>query len=182
MPDLTLRVAAPDDIPALQRLIDVSVRGLSVGYYSAKQIDSALRHVFGVDSQLITDGTYYLLDGPAGPVAVGGWSRRVTLYGGDQHKTAPDGLLDPASEPARIRAFFVHPAWARRGLAHRLFDACHDAARTAGFRSLTLGATLPGVPLYLALGFTAHEHTDAVMPDGVVLPVIRMTRVIDAAS
>jgi len=180
VPDLILRVATPDDVPALQRLIDHSVRGLSVGYYSAEQIDSALRHVFGVDSQLIADGTYYLLDGLAGPVAGGGWSHRVTLYGGDQHKTFPDALLDPASDPARIRAFFVHPAWARQGLARRLFQACHAAARTAGFQSLELGATLPGVPLYLALGFTAHEHADAVLPDGVVLPVIRMTRGIDA--
>lgn len=181
MIELPLRLATPDDVPALQRLIGASVRGLSIGYYTDEQIESGLRHVFGVDSQLIADGTYYLIDGPEGCVAGGGWSRRATLYGGDQHKTAPDVLLDPASEPARIRAFFVHPAWVRRGFARRLFHACKTAARSAGFRSLELGATLPGVPLYAALGFTAHERVDATMPDGVVLPVVRMSRAIDPA-
>jgi GNAT superfamily N-acetyltransferase len=163
-------------------MIGASVRGLSVGYYTDDQIESGLRHVFGVDSQLIVDGTYYLIEGPAGPVAGGGWSGRATLYGGDQHKTSPDRLLDPASEPARIRAFFVHPDFARRGLARRLFHACMTAARSSGFRSLELGATLPGVPLYEALGFTARERVDATMPDGVILPVVRMTRAIDAGS
>lgn len=171
-----MRAAVPADVPALQRLIDESVRGLSVGYYSSEQIESALRYVFGVDSQLIADATYYLIEGPGGPVASGGWSRRATLYGGDQHKSSPDVLLDPATEPARLRAFFVHPAYARRGLARRLFDRCLRDARDAGFTSLTLGATLPGVPLYAALGFAAHERVDAAMPDGVVLPVVRMTR------
>jgi GNAT superfamily N-acetyltransferase len=176
VPDPNLRLATPHDVRALQELIVLSVRGLSVGYYTDAQIESGLRYVFGVDSQLIADGTYYLAEGPAGPVAAGGWSRRATLYGGDQHKPAVDRLLDPAREPARIRAFFVHPDWARRGLARRLFDACVTAALAAGFRSLELGATLPGVPLYEALGFTAHEHVDASLPDGITLPVRRMSR------
>lgn len=182
MTELPLRPARPIDIPALQRLIETSVRRLSVGYYTEAQIASGLRYVFGVDTQLIADGTYFLVEGPDGPVASGGWSGRATLYGGDQHKTAPDLLLDPAREPARIRAFFVHPDWARRGLGRRLFDACLDAARDAGFRSLELGATLPGLPLYAALGFVAHERMDATLPDGVVLPVVRMTRRIEAPS
>ena len=172
----------PDDVPALSRLINESVRGLNAGHYSHAQVESALRYVFGVDSQLIADGTYYLIESASGPVAGGGWSGRATLYGGDQHKSSPDVLLDPATEPARIRAFFVHPAWARRGLARRLFEACVAAARSAGFRSLELGATLPGVPLYTALGFTAHERMDASMPNGSVLPVIRMSRPIDDAG
>jgi GNAT superfamily N-acetyltransferase len=180
--DLPLRAATPDDVPALRRLIDESVRGLSAGFYTDVQIESALRYVFGVDTQLIADATYYLVDGPDGPIAAGGWSRRATLYGGDQHKSSPDVLLDPATAPARIRAFFVHPAWARHGLARRLFERCRAAARAAGFRSLELGATLPGVPLYEALGFVAHERVDAAMPDGIVLPVVRMTRVIDPAA
>jgi GNAT superfamily N-acetyltransferase len=166
-------------VPALLRLIEESVRGLSADFYSSAQIESGLRYVFGVDSQLIADRTYYMIEGPNGPVAGGGWSRRATLYGGDQHKSAPDDLLDPAREPARIRAFFVHPAFARRGLARQLFDRCLRDARGAGFTSLTLGATLPGVPLYAALGFTAHERVDAVMPDGVTLPIVRMTRPIE---
>jgi GNAT superfamily N-acetyltransferase len=164
------------DLPALRQLIDESVRGLSAGIYTSEQIESALRHVFGVDSQLIADETYYVIDGSAGLAAAGGWSRRATLYGGDQHKSSPDVPLDPATAPARIRAFFVHPAYARRGLARSLFDRCLVAARAAGFRSLELGATLPGVPLYVALGFTAWERVDATMPDGVVLPIVRMRR------
>ena len=184
MADLRLRAATPADVPALRRLIERSVRGLSVGFYSEQQIESALRYVFGVDSQLIADLTYFLIEGEGGEVAAaGGWSRRATLYGGDQHKTSSgDPLLDPATDPARIRAFFVDPRYARRGLARRLFDACQDAARRAGFRTFELGATLPGVPLYEALGFTAHERVDAVMPDGVVLPVVRMSRPIPDLS
>jgi GNAT superfamily N-acetyltransferase len=178
--ELPLRPATSDDVPALGRLINDSVRGLSAGAYDQRQIESALRHVFGVDTQLIADGTYYLVEGPEGPAAAGGWSRRATLYGGDQHKSAPDVLLDPAADPARIRAFFVHPAWARRGLARRLFERCRASAQAAGFRSLELGATLPGVPLYEALGFAAVERVDAMMPDGVVLPVVRMRRPIGA--
>lgn len=174
----------PADVPALRRLIESSVRGLSVGFYSDQQIESALRYVFGVDSQLIADGTYFLIEGEGQEVAAaGGWSRRATLYGGDQHKTSSrDPLLDPATDAARIRAFFVDPRYARRGLARRLFDACHEAARRAGFRTFELGATLPGVPLYEALGFTAHERVDAAMPDGVVLPVVRMSRPISAST
>lgn len=179
---LPLRRATPEDVPALRQLINDSVRGLSVGVYDQRQIDSALRHVFGVDSQLITDGTYFVVDGPAGPAAAGGWSRRATLYGGDQHKSAPDVSLDPAADPARIRAFFVHPAWARRGLARRLFERCRAEAVAFGFRALELGATLPGVPLYEALGFTVLEPADAVMPDGVVLPIVRMRRPIGPAA
>lgn len=184
MTEPRLRAATPADLPALRRLIEASVRGLSVGYYSDQEIESALRYVFGVDSQLIADGTYFLIEGEGGDIAAaGGWSRRATLYGGDQHKTSShDPLLDPATDAARIRAFFVHPRYARRGLARRVFEACHDAARRAGFRAFELGATLPGVPLYEALGFTAHERVDAVMPDGVVLPVVRMSRPIRRLS
>ena len=182
MTEPRLRAATPADVPALRRLIESSVRGLSVGFYSEQQIESALRYVFGVDSQLIADGTYFLIEGEGGEVAAaGGWSRRATLYGGDQHKTSSrDPLLDPATDAARIRAFFVDPRYARRGLARRLFDACHEAARHAGFQTFELGATLPGVPLYEALGFTAQERVDAAMPDGVVLPVVRMSRPLSA--
>lgn len=184
MTELRLRAASPADVPALRRLIEASVRGLSVGFYSDRQIESALRYVFGVDSQLIADGTYFLIEGEGEDIAAaGGWSRRATLYGGDQHKTSSrDPLLDPATDAARIRAFFVDPRYARRGLARRLFAACHDAALHAGFRSFELGATLPGVPLYEALGFTALERVDAAMPDGVVLPVVRMSRPIRSLS
>lgn len=163
-------------MPALRALIGESVRGLSVGYYTPAQAESALVHVFGPDTQLIADRTYYVVESDQTLVAAGGWSRRDTHYGGDQMKTGEDPTLDPATEPARIRAFFVHPAWARRGLGRLMFEHCRDAARAAGFRTLTLVATLPGVPLYEALGFVPGERFVVPMPDGVELPVVRMTR------
>ena len=169
-----LRLATVDDVPAIRALIDASVRVLSAGYYSEEQIASSLRWVFGPDTQLIADGTYYVIEAEGAIVAAGGWSHRATLYGGDQMKGAVDAVLDPDREPARIRAFFVHPAWARRGLARRLYDACADAARTGGFRELELVSTLPGEPLYRALGFAPIEDLVHEMPDGVGLPVVRM--------
>ena len=173
-----LRPATAGDVPALRVLIAASVRGLSAGYYTPQQAESALVHVFGPDTQLIADGTYYVVEAEGALIAAGGWSRRRTLYGGDQTKSAEDPALDPATEPARIRAFFVHPAWARRGLGRALFEHCLRAARAAGFRELTLVATLPGVPLYEALGFVALERFAVPMADGVELPVVRMTRAV----
>ena len=173
-----LRVATSHDVPALHAVIDASVRGLSTGHYTSAQIESALRHVFGVDTQLVRDGTFYVVETDGQAVAGGGWSGRRTLYGGDQHKDADDPLLDPATEPARIRAFFVHPSHARRGLGRLLFDACHAAARGAGFGALELVATLPGQPLYATLGFTAVERVDVALPDGLQLPCVRMRRAI----
>jgi GNAT superfamily N-acetyltransferase len=167
------------DVPALQELIGLSVRALSAGYYTAAQIDAAMREVFGVDTQLIADGTYYVVDSPSGPAAVGGWSARRTLFGGDQMKQADDPLLDPASDAARIRAFFVHPQWARRGLARQIYATCERAAAAAGFRGFELMATLPGVPLYSALGFTDVEHIALTLGSGVAVPFVRMRRPID---
>lgn len=167
-----------NDVPALTGLIAHSVRGLSAGFYSPEQVEAALVSVFGVDTQLIADGTYYVIDGDGGPAAAGGWSRRRTLYGGDQMKGASDPLLDPATEPARIRAFFVHPGWARRGLARQLYDECSGAARTAGFTRMELMSTMPGEPLYTALGFAVMERVSLPLPGGVELPLARMGRAI----
>ena len=174
MPDL--RLATLDDVPAIRALIDASVRTLSASHYSKEQIASSLRWVFGADTQLIIDGTYYVMDADGALVAAGGWSRRATLYGGDQLKTGVDPLLDPDREAARIRAFFVHPAWARRGLARRIYEACAAAALSAGFTQLELVSTLPGEPLYRALGFSPVEELVHEMPDGVGLPVVRMRK------
>jgi GNAT superfamily N-acetyltransferase len=181
MPEL--RLATPADVPALRRLIEEAVRGSSAGHYTEPQVESALRHVFGPDSQLIADGTYYVMtDGAGELVAAGGWGRRRTLHGGDQVKAADDPLLDPTVDRARIRAFFVHPAWARRGLARRLFERCAVDAHAAGFRALELMATLPGEPLYRALGFEPHERSVANLPDGQVLGIVRMTRPLTTPS
>lgn len=177
---MTIRGATTADLPALHALIDASVRELSRGFYSEAQVESALRFVFGPDTQLIADGTYYVVPAPAGLAAAGGWSRRRTLYGGDKMKRAEDPLLDPRTEPARIRAFYVHPQWARRGLGRLLFQHCARAAFEAGFRELDLMATLPGVPLYTVLGFVPVEETSDTLPDGVVVPFVRMRRPLDS--
>ena len=174
-----IRLAVPDDVPEIRRLIDASVRGLSASHYSSAQIDSALRHVFGVDTHLIADETYFVVEAGTEIAAAGGWSRRGTLYGGDQLKNGADPLLDPSTDAARIRAFFVHPSWTRRGLASRIFGECLDAAQRSGFDRFELAATLPGEPLYAALGFTVAERYVAQMPDGEELPLARMTRRIE---
>jgi GNAT superfamily N-acetyltransferase len=175
----SVRPAVLGDLPALRQLIGDSVRGLSAGYYSAEQVERALVHVFGPDTQLIADGTYYVIEVDGELAAAGGWSRRRTLFGGDQMKDVEDPLLDPATEPARIRAFFVHPAYARRGLGRRVFEECLAAARSAGFQTLELAATLPGEPLYTSLGFTVVERLAVSMPGGVELPLARMRYRID---
>ncbi len=176
LPAPHLRPAEAADLPALDALISVSVRELSRHIYTDAEIESGLRYVFGPDSALIADGTYFVLEDGGALAAAGGWSRRRTLYGGDQAKSGPDPLLDAATEPARIRAFFVHPAYARRGLARRLLEHCASLARAEGFRALELMATLPGVPLYRALGFEALESSAPVLPDGVPLRMLRMRR------
>lgn len=173
---MRLRPARHADIPALAALIDLSGRALSVGYYTPEQADAITRHVFGVDTQLVDDATYFAIEDDGGIVACGGWSRRRTLFGGDQTKTGPDPLLDPATEPARIRAFFVHPSMARRGLGRQLMAACIDAATRAGFGSLELASTMPGEPLYLAAGFTVVERFALSLPGGIEVPLARMRR------
>ena len=173
-----LRPATPGDVPGIRVLIDASVRGLGVGYYSDAEIEESLVSVFGVDSQLLADGTYFVIDCAGDIAAAGGWSKRTTLYGGDQTKDTEDALLDPAVDAARIRAFYVSPKWARRGLARRLYQACESAAVAAGFSRFQLGATLSGVPLYEALGFRALERADYPMRFGLTLGIVRMERAI----
>lgn len=150
-----------------------------MGFYTPEQIDAAVTHVFGVDTQLIADGTYYVIESSGRPVAAGGWSARRTLYGGDQMKNAEDPPLDPAVDPARIRAFFVHPRWARQGLGRRLYAECARAAWMTGFHSFELIATSPGEPLYAALGFTVVERGNAALPGDIRVPFARMRRSID---
>ncbi|HEV7990743.1 MAG TPA: GNAT family N-acetyltransferase [Gemmatimonadaceae bacterium] len=175
-PELTVRPATRGDVDALELLIERSVRALSIGHYSATQIESALRFVFGVDTRLVDHGCYLVVEHQGQIVAAGGWSRWRTLFGGDRFDDRDDDPLDPAREAARIRAFFVHPDWTRRGLARLLFGVCTRAARAAGFHSLELMATLPGEPLYTALGFHADARTAITLPDGVELPLVRMSR------
>lgn len=171
-----LRHARMSDVPALEALIQRSGLGLSAPFYTPEQSEALTRHVFGVDSQLVADGTYFVIEDEGQPVACGGWSKRRTLYGGDQHKTGPDPLLDPSTEPARIRAFFVEPSMARRGLGRRLLAECMEEARANGFSSLELASTLPGEPLYKASGFEVLERFDLELPGGMRVPLTRMGR------
>lgn len=174
--EFVLRPATMDDLPALWALIPESARDLSRGFYGDELTEAAIRHVFGPDTTLIRDGTYFVVGHGAEIVACGGWGKRDTLHGGDQTKSGEERLLDPRSDPARIRAFFVHPRWARHGLASRVLEACVDAARAAGFRSLELAATLPGVPFYQRRGFASHGEFAIALPGGLSLPVVRMSK------
>lgn len=152
------------DIPALEKLITASVRVLSQDYYTADQIDRALAEIFGVDSQLISDETYFVAEDTGQIVGCGGWSKRHTLFGSDVLKAgASDRLLDPGIESARVRAFYVHPDWARRGIGKQILHACENAAANAGFTKIVLVATLPGWPFYSAMGYAVTEQTELRM-------------------
>src|ERR1700685_2935947 len=131
--NLTLRQAVLVDIPALRVLIDASVRGLQAADYTPAQIEVALQSVYGVDSQLIADGTYFVVEAEGAIVGCGGWSKRKTLFGGDRWTGREDALLDPQRDAAKIRAFFVHPRWVRRGIGSMILEACEAAAAAAGF-------------------------------------------------
>jgi len=155
-----------------------SVLDLFPAYYDKKQTASAAVHIAALDLALIEDGTYYVHEADGEIVACGGWSRRNKLYNGTD-AGADARLLDPQSEPARIRAMFVRGDWTRRGLGRAILTSCVDAARSEGFTSLALMATLPGVPLYKAFGFTEVEQAELTMPDGVVLGGVAMERRVD---
>jgi GNAT superfamily N-acetyltransferase len=172
-----LRAATDTDIPGIAPLIEVSVRGLQAGDYSVEQIDGAIGTVFGVDSQLIADGTYFVVETDSGAlVGCGGWSKRATLFGSDAAEVRENNLLDPRVDAARIRAFFVHPDWARQGIGSLLLDACEQAAIQGGFRRFELGATLTGERLYRARGYCPAERIEAPLVNGADLPIIRMTK------
>jgi len=180
---IRIRPATPDDIPVLAKLIDASVRGLQSPDYSPSQIDAALRTVYGVDSQLIADGTYFVAEVEEGEqptgsaiVGCGGWSKRKTLFGGDHWNNRHDDLLDPQRDAAKIRAFFVHPSWARHGIGSMILEASERAAQRAGFTRLEMGATLSGVPFYLAKGYDALENLEVPLSNGESLPIVRMAK------
>ena len=175
--EITIRLAAMEDVPALQELIAESVRTLSLPYYSKREIDSALIHVFGVDRQLIHDETYFVAEVESQIVGCGGWSKRKTLFGGDQAKSDQvDELLQPVKDAARLRAFYVHPEWSRRGIGRQIVTACEKEAKEAGFKKLELVATLPGEPLYSAMGYSKIESYEIPLPDNQSLPAFLMEK------
>lgn len=176
----TLRLAELADAPALEALIALSVEELQAKSYSQAQRAAALGPVFGVDRQLILDGTYFVVEQDGAIVGCGGWSRRRAMYGGDRARAGEDAPLDPERDPARIRAFFVHPQWARRGIGRALLQACEAAIRTAGFVRAELVATLSGEPLYVSAGYEVIERYGAPLKDGLSLPVVRMGKTLSA--
>jgi GNAT superfamily N-acetyltransferase len=182
---IRIRPATYNEVPVLRELIELSVRQLQAHDYTQKQREAALRTVFGVDSQLIADGTYLVADasdardadgGKPAIAGCGGWSKRKTLFGGDQWSGREDSLLDPAHDAAKIRAFFVHPAWARQGVGTLILDACESAARAAGFSRFEMGATLTGVKLFGVKGYAPVKRMDVPLDNGEVLPIVQMEK------
>jgi len=155
-----IRPAVLADKPQLEALIARSARELSVGLYTPEQVEGALRGAFGVDTQLIIDGTYFVVEDAGKPIACGGWSRRRTLFGSDAREQRDSGELNPRLDAAKIRAFFVDPAYARQGIGTALLDHCESAAAAQGFTRFELMATLPGVPLYSARGYLPDAPLD----------------------
>jgi GNAT superfamily N-acetyltransferase len=191
--NIHLRLAVPEDVPILRELIEASVRGLQTQDYTPAQIEGALQTVFGVDSQLIADGTYVVAEAEAhaiegagpGPgnapferviIGCGGWSKRKTLYGGDHWTGREEALLDPPRDAAKIRAFFIRPDWARRGVGSMILEACESAAKSAGFTRYEMGATLTGAKLFGARGYVAVNSISIPLANGESLPVIHMEK------
>jgi len=172
----SLRRAVLDDTPVLERLIEASARGLARADYSAAQIEASLGVGWGVDTELIRDGTYFVAEVGAEVVGAGGWSRRKTLFGGDKQPGRQSDVLDPARHAARIRAFFVRPDWARRGIGRALIERCESEARRAGFHAAELMATLPGERLYRACGYAVLERVQQPLAEGLVIELVAMRK------
>lgn len=179
-----IRLATHHDVAPLRTLIEHSVRTLQAADYTPEQREAALIQVFGTDRSLIDDGTYFVVEaisasGARWLAGCGGWSKRKTLFGSDHAAGRNDDLLDPREEAAKIRAFFVDPKWARRGLGTMILDACENAARAAGFHSFEMGATLTGVKLFGARGYSEIERITVPLGEGLALPVVRMKKVLE---
>lgn len=174
--DYEVRRARLDERAAIGELIAQSARGLSRADYAETQIEAAIASVFGVDSDLIEDGTYFVAEQHGTLIGCGGWSRRKTLYGGDQFSNRDAGMLDPAGDGAKIRAFFIHPEHARKGIARAILAVCEREARQHGFGALELMATLPGVKFYEACGYSINGHFELQLADGVKLPLVPMRK------
>ncbi|MGX7828149.1 GNAT family N-acetyltransferase [Actinokineospora sp. 24-640] len=176
------RKAIPADVPAIAALMRRSVLELFPHFHDPRETASAAVHLTQPDTVLIDDGTYFVHEADGEIVACGGWSKRDKLYTGSGARPDDDRLLDPATEPARVRAMFVHADWTRRGLGRAILTACEQAAHAEGFRSLVLMATLPGVPLYRSYGFHEVRRASIPLPDGVSLGGVEMARSLDFMS
>jgi GNAT superfamily N-acetyltransferase len=158
-PEIRLRRATFEDVEAIRQLIALSASELSRGYYDDVQIAAALAHVFGVDTTLIADGTYFIAERGDELLGCGGWSKRRTLFGGDQYAARDSGFSDPATDAAKIRAFFIHPQGARQGIARAILERCEVEARAVGYQAAELMSTLPGVEFYRAAGYVSAAPT-----------------------
>lgn len=173
---MMLRLATASEIPSLNKLIEQSARTLSQHDYSTEEIEGAIRYVFGVDTELVEDQTYYLIENHGVIQSCGGWSKRKTLFGGNQFNERKSGYLDPKTDAAKIRAFFVHPDYARLGLGSLLLNHCEQQALAHGFSKTEMMATLPGVKLYQARGYSAVCEVAHLLPNGVSLKFVHMTK------
>jgi N-acetylglutamate synthase-like GNAT family acetyltransferase len=171
-----LRVAQAEDVPVLEKLIPISVRALQVGYYSTEQMEAAIGPIFGVDHQLIADGTYFVVENSGEVIGCGGWSKRLSRSGSGAAGQGANTELDPHHDAARVRAFFVHPDWARRGVGRTIMEACESAIRRAGFQRVEILATLAGEPLYASFGYAVAKRHDMDLSNGLGLPVVSMTK------
>ncbi len=174
--DYILRKATLSDRAAVAQLIKDSARSLSRADYSDEQIEGAIATVFGVDTNLIIDGTYFVAESFEGLIGCGGWSKRQTLFGGDQYATRDAGYLDPMTEPAKIRAFFIHPQQARKGIARAILEACETEAQAAGSKSLELMSTLPGIKLYRACGYAGDDRVELEVGAGITIGLVPMRK------
>lgn len=177
-----LRLATPKDANSIDELMKASTRDLFPMFYSPEQTASAVRFVALVDRTLIEDGTYFVIEVGDELVACGGWSRRDKLYTGSGHAAGDDRVLDPQTEPARVRAMFVRSDWTRRGLGTRILEACEAAARAEGYRTLALMATLPGEPLYARYGFREVERVEIAMPDSCTMAAVSMIKPVESSA
>jgi GNAT superfamily N-acetyltransferase len=171
-----IRAATPADREAIDGLIAASARGLSQGDYTDEQVEAALGSAFGFDSQLVADGTYFVVEDGGALVACGGWSFRATRFGSDAQANRSAAQLDPATDAARIRAFFVHPRHARRGIGRALLARCEDEARARGFRAAELTATLPGLRLYATCGYAGGARERHPLPGGLTIDFVPMRK------
>lgn len=171
---LTHRLAHRDDLDVLRALMDAAVSELQKPFLDESQIASS-RTIMGLDTQLIDDGTYFVVEADGRLAGCGGWSRRATLYGGDQSPGRSAALLDPVKDAARVRAMYTHPDHTRKGVGRLILSLCEEAARSEGFRKVELMATLAGEPLYRACGYQPCER---VVDDrgGVAVPLLRMSK------
>lgn len=173
----THRLAHPGDVPELEAMARTAIDELLGEFLDADQV-AASHAIMGVDSRLVHDGTYFVVECDGAIAGCGGWSRRATLYGGDHSHGRDDALLDPARDAARVRAMYTHPRFARRGVGRLILTLCEQAAAAAGFRRLELLATLAGYPLYEAYGFQPIEDVEETST-GIAIPLVRMSKPVE---